>query len=69
MCSKHEDIYGRIKALQVEFTDMEIAKVTLCHLRSIAFSTMRTFGEEYSLHVVQEFALSTAIVNYGTVKE
>ena len=48
MCSKHEDIDGRIKALQVEFTDMEIAEVTLCHLRSIAFSTIRTFGKEYS---------------------
>ena len=48
---------------------MEIAKVTLCHLRSIAYSTMHTFGEEYSLHAVWEFALSTAIVNYGTAKE
>ena len=48
MCSKHEDIDGRIKALQVEFTDMEIAKVTLCHLRRIALSTIRTFGKEYS---------------------
>ena len=34
-CSEHEDNDGRIKALQVEFTDMEIAEVTLCHLETV----------------------------------
>ena len=40
MCSKHEDIDGRIGALQLEFTDMKIAEDTLCHLRNMAISAM-----------------------------
>ena len=44
MCSKHEDIDGRITALQVEFTDMGIAEVVLCHLRNMARSALDQVG-------------------------
>ena len=47
-CIDQEDIHERIKALQVDFPDMEIAEVILCHLRSIAWITMHTFGKENS---------------------
>ena len=50
-CIEQEDIHGNITALQVDFTvtDIEIAKVILCHLRDMAFSTMHILRSENSL--------------------
>ena len=46
ICIKHQDIDRKVEKLQLEFTDMEIAKVVLCHLRGMARSTMRNIGAE-----------------------
>ena len=64
MCSEHEDIDEKIIALQVEFPDMkEVAKVILCHLRSIAFCTMRKFGEKNSPLRPYKFCRISPVLN------
>ena len=64
MYNIHQDnVHRKLTELQLKFTNLDIAKVILCHLRTMARSTMHMFGSDYCTVRGYVFCRSRASLN------